>query len=650
LESVIEPSDSFSEKVDPAENLKATLLNRRNYNRYFINEFPVKDIGAIIEIAKGGMRIKKFINEEITDSQLTIPIISHEIKTDIVWQDSNYIGLRFEREFDIAHLVKKIAKRIKDPDIKPERFVSDYAITAYTKKDILSTFINLMAELENPETDITQLKIYVKEISDVYRETGKLEDEKSGGNEEIKEPASSGPIGLERLLIREAVAISDTGVEINNADFAIARLGLDSVKKISTDFIRKNISEIEISMSEFNNYESYHILKSVMFKHLAPFFGFKDEEGEGSLLLALETQGIDILMTVSLADSQGIRAYYISPERVYSEISRHYENNRFGRDLLSINKLYFEKNLGMFNDHYDGYILAHLMLNPCYTLSNDIRLIITKRKLIFSFLAYLTFIAISFIIDKDREGGSVLINILSRTGMDEGEIMVFLNERISEANNVLKSLGLKKKIASVTLPHSSFKNASYLHKGIHYKYFMQSFENFVMMKSINRMALRYEDPKYTHFILKKLITSDDFGLKSKSFCVIPCKNISHDELYIEDFSFFDLVIFKDIDRLPVSHMKEFVKLWESFEGKIIATFSSFSFLDIDNKDLYLLLKNHIVDFPSYFSNKEIYERMIDQTINYIKPYVGEHEADKNDYLKDVYSMDYIKTSELTSYV
>jgi hypothetical protein len=507
-----------------------------------------------------------------------------------------------------------------------------------------------MAELENPETDITKLKIYVEEISDVYRETVEQEDEKSGKNEKIKKPASIGPIGLERVLIREAVAISETGVEIRDADFAIAILGLDSVKKISTDFIRKNISKIEISMSEFNNYESYHILKSVIFKHLAPLFAFKDEQGEGSLLLALETQGIDILMSASLADSKGIRAYYISPERVYSEISRHYEGNRFGRDLLSINKLHFKKNLDMFNDLYDGYILAHLMLNPCYTLSNDIRLIITKRKLSFSFLAYLTFIATSFIIDKDREIGSVLINILSRTGMDEGEILDFLNERISEANHVLESLGLKKKIASVKLPHSSFKIGNYLHKDIHYKYFMKSFKNFNMMKSINRMALRYEDTKYTHFILNKLMTSGDFGLKAKVYCVIPCKNISHDELYIEDFSFYDLVIFKDIDRLPVSHIKEFVKLGDSFEGKIIATFNSFSFLDFDNKDLYPLLKNHIVDFPSYFSNKELYERMIDHTIDYIKPFTGEHEADKNDYLNDVYSMDYIKTSELKSYV
>ena len=97
-------------------------------------------------------------------------------------------------------------------------------------------------------------------------------------------------------------------------------------------------------------------------------------------------------------------------------------------------------------------------------------------------------------------------------------------------------------------------------------------------------------------------------------------------------------------------MKAFVKLWNGFEGKIIVTFSNLSFLDFDNADLYLLLKNHIVDFPSYFSNKEIYEKMIDHTVNYMKPYIGEREIDKTKYYDDVFSMDYIKTNELQSYV
>ena len=164
------------------------------------------------------------------------------------------------------------------------------------------------------------------------------------------------------------------------------------------------------------------------------------------------------------------------------------------------------------------------------------------------------------------------------------------------------------------------------------------------------MAVRYEDEAYAHFILNKFIVIDTYGLNSNVCCVIPCKNISDNELYLGDFSFFDLIILKDIDKLSSSHRNDLLKLWNSFEGKIIATFSNYSFLDFDNEDLYRLLKDHIVDFPSYFSNEKIYEKMIDHAAGHLKPYMGEKEIDRKNYLGDFYSMNYIKMNEVGSYV
>jgi hypothetical protein len=646
IKSLNQSSLNDNQDGEPLSNI---FLNRRHDNRYIVSEFPVKDIGSIIEISRLGMKIRKLHSEDIPGPVLAVPIVDHDIEAEIVWQDKNYIGLRYEHEFDVAHLVETITKKIKEPEISSKKTILDHEIASYTKKDIFSPFINLMAELENPDTDITKLQAYVEEISKACRQTnvqeGKVPDEveESTGTES----GTGEPANLEETLIHEArIAFSETGTEIKDADFAIARLGLNSVRKISTDFIRNNISELKFPLSNFTNYESYHILTIVIFKHLTHFFNYNDKQGHGSLLLATETKGLDILMNVSSEDSSAVKNYYISPQRVYSEISRLYEKKQFGRDLLLVNKYHFETKLGMFEDIYDGYILAHLIFNPFYTISSSIKFTFTKKKLVYSFLAYLTMIATTFIIDKGKESGAVLIKKLTRTGMDEGEIMVFLNERINEVNDILKNLGLSGKIANVTLPHSSVKSAGYLPKDIHSKYFMKSFEDFTVMKSIKRMALQYEDDAYTHFILNKLMIAGDFGLNAKIYCVIPCRNIAHDELYLEDFSFFDFVVFKDIDNLPESHMKEFVKLWESFEGKIIVTFSKYSFLDFNNPELYLLLKNHIVDFPSYFSNIGIYEKMIDHTANYLKPYMLGHEVDRNRYLNEVCSMDYIKRSEL----
>lgn len=379
------------------------------------------------------MKIKKTAGDEIKDAELMVPIVGHEIRAVVIWQDKNHIGLRYKHEFNTVKLVKKITKRVKEPEFHPRKIISDSDIAAFRKKDILSSLINLMAELENPDTDITKLQLYVEEISKVCRETGDNKGKWPEESEEIR-----GPENLEEKL--------------------------------------------------------------------------------------------------------------------------------------------------------------------------------------------------------------------KKTGMSESQIIVFLNERINEANHILKGLGLHGKINSASLPQSSFKIEGYFPRNIHFRYFLQSLKDFNLMNSINRMAIRYEDEAYTHFILNKFMIAGDLGFKSKAYCVIPCQNISHDELYLEDFSFFDLVIFKDIDSLPISHMREFIKLWNRFDGKMIVTFSNYSFLDSDSKDLYLLLKSHIVDFPSYFLNNGAYEKMIDHTINYLHPYMSGKVINKSSYLTDFFSMNYIKLNELQSYV
>jgi hypothetical protein len=612
-----------------------------------VKEFSVGDIGSVVQISMGGMIIQKAGKEVIEEAELIIPLLDHEIHTEIIWQDKDSLGLRYADEFDAAPLIKTLIHKIREPEPRPEKIISDNLFPGIMKRDLLSSCINLMEELEDPDIDPAHLKIYVEEIGNVCRETAAPKEMTSDVSEEIDASESAEPEDLETLLNHEARrALSDPNVEIRDIDFAIARLGLDAVKKIAEEFLRKKLSDRETSLPGFPEYESYVILKTVIFKRLTQFFGFTDKEGEGRLLLSLETKGIEMLMSLSSGDAKKLKEYYISPQRVYSEISRTYEKNCFGTDLLSLNKVYFEHIMGRCEDLYDGYVLAHLMLNPCCTPGSSIKLTLTNRQLIFSFLVYLAVIATKFVIDKDRESAFVLVHMLKRAGLDEGRVMEFLNDGITEANELLKKLGLSAHIRGSRLPGASFKIDSYLHKGIHYKYLVNSFKDFSVLKSMKRMALRYEDDGYTHFILNKLLIADDIGLNAKAYCVIPCSNISEHELYIDEFSYFDFVIFKNVDSLPVSHIKEFVKLWNSFEGKIITTFSTYSYLDFDNKDLYLLLKDYIVDFPSYFSDRGIYERMIDHTIKSLKPYRGEQVIDREKYSGETCSMNYIKSCEL----
>jgi len=621
------------------------FLGVRKYNRYPVNKIVVKDVGLVIEMSIGGMKIRKSFSDEFEAPELNLTIYDRPVTAEIVWQNKEYMGLKFQHSPEFDQLIKDNVKRVRKIDITPDRIITDNEIAGITERDLFGTFMNLIVELESPGTNLSRLRHYVDDISETLQSMDENDDEQEEAL--MTEEGAGKPSDLKELLIREANKSFDEDGEINNVDFAIARLGLDSVKDISSKYLREEISRLELPLSGFKNYEAYNILNTVFFKRLIPFFAFEDERGNGNLLLSLETKGINLIMDISRKDLSG---YYTSPSRVYSEVSRVYEVKYFGRDLLSVNKSYFENNMGMFKDLYSGYIMAHLILNPCYNLDKNIKLSLTKKKLIFSFIAYITLIATKFIIDRDKNSGVVLVNILKKTGIEQSKIMDFLIDCVTEVNDILKKLDLKGRIGNISLPSSTFKIDSYLAKGSHFKYLMKSMSDFSAMRSIKRMALRYEDSSYAHYILGKFMTADDYGLNSKLCCVLPCNNISDEPFYIEDFYYFDVLVLKDIDRLPSSHIKDFINLWDNFEGKIIVTLSVYSFLDFNNKNLHNLLRKHIVDFPSYFSGKGVYERMIDHTIRYITPYIGEHEVDKTKYMGDIVSMDYIKVNELHSYL
>jgi len=621
-------------------------LNRREHIRYFVKEYSAGDIGRIMEMSSSGMRIRKADVQDIKGPSLIITLFNTEIKADIVWQDKYFMGLKCVYGFDVASLIKKVAVNLRNYEFRTSKPVTDDAISEITGQDVFSACLNLIEELEGPDIDMNKLTKCIEALSEPLMETTGDEEAGPETGGDIKD---AGPSGLGGLLIREALRVSSArSVDVTTIDFAVARLGLEAVKKISRSFVREKLADLDIPLSGFTNYASFIILKTVFFRRLSHFFGFEDEESEGRLLLSLETKGIEILMDLRSADSNDLKHYYTSSTRVYSEISRIIERNNFGRDILLINKSYFENRLGMFEDLYDGYVLAHLVLNPSY-MPDNIKLTLTKQKLVYAFLVYLTFIATEFILDRDREGAISCIHMLKRAGMNEDKIKDFLDAAATESNQVLGNLGLKGNIRTGTLPHTPFKIDGYLHKGIHFKYLLKAFDDFSTLKSVRRIAVRYEDESYAHFILGKFMIAEDTGLNSKAFCVIPCRNISEQEMYLEEFALFDIIILKDVDSLERSQLRAFMKLWDSFEGKIIVTFSSGSFLDFDRRDLYLLLKDHIVDFPSYFADRRIYERMIDHTIDQLKPFIGGREIDRNRYAGNICSMAYIKGNELRSY-
>ncbi len=618
-------------------------LNQRKHDRYFIAEIPIEGIGSIVEVSRKGLKVRKAPGFAANTPTLSFKISTLDIKTDVRWEDKSFIGLQLAGAFNDPKFIIKRIKKPKEAVVPPQMRVSDKAIQQYRKDEILSKMVNLLMEADSPEPNIGKIGIYIDEISSLQEEENKAEEgSKVAEGDKLDEETIIAPkenqLSLKDELLARAIS-SDAGSQTSalNVTFAINMLGLDNLREILRNYVHKRIFKSEDSLSAFKDCETYNILKSAVFKNLCSFFGFSDIQREGNALLACEIVGVEIL----IKESSGILDnFYKSTSRLYSEVSLMYEKALFGVDPVLINKYYFEKGMGAFEELYSGYVLSHNTINPHYSPSEKIKISLTKNELIFSYIAYLTFLTVKFIMDRDKESGFVMVKRLRGKGMDDKKIMEFLDKSVSDTKTILKDFAVKGSFSRPALPAGSFTIENYFGKDIGFEHLLKSFGNF------SRMALRYEDASYAHFILGNIIDFEGLGLNSKTFIVVPCKNVSENQWYVEDFSYFDFLVFKDINKLPAFLMSAFVKLWNSFEGQIIATFSNLDFLDFTNPQLYALLNSCIVDFPSYFLNDSVYKKMIEHSVNYLKPYIGKQQVDINRYLNEVYTMDHIKTDIL----
>ena len=620
-------------------------LNRRKHDRYFIEDIPVDGIGQIGEVSRKGLKIKKMSGFTAKGQTLDFKLASLEIQTEVRWEDKDFLGLQFAGAFNDPKFIVKRIKRPTESAIPPQMKVPEGAIQQYKKDEVLNKVVNLLMEIDTPEPNMRKIGLYVDEIAGLEEkkrqaeEAGKTEEEAAGETGKKEQT-------LKDELIERAVS-SSAGNEsgIKDINFAINRLGSDNVRVILRNYVHKRIFQSENAFSVFEGCEVYDILKSAVFKKLCSIFGSSDIQPEGNALLSCETVGVEIL----IRESSGILDnYYKSPSRLYSEISRMYEKSLFGLDPIQINKYYFKNVLGAFEDLDSGYVLAHSTLNPHYSPPEDIKISLTKNGLLFSYIAYLTFLAVNFIIDRDKESGTILTKRLRGRGMDDKKVLDFLDKAVNETKTIMKDFGVTGSVTRPQLPADPLTLDSHFVTNKRFEHLMQTFRDFKNMNP-GRIALRYEDDSYAHFTLGRIINTENFGLNSKAFIVVPCNNLSEDYWYIRDFADFDLLVFKDIHKLTEFHMNTFIKLWNSFEGQIIATFSNLGFLDFTRPQLYSVLNAHIVEFPSYFFSKDnsVYRRMVEYSVNGLKPYLAGQIIETDKYLNsEIYSMKCVKTDLL----
>ncbi|WP_297888253.1 hypothetical protein [Sulfurihydrogenibium sp.] len=125
--------------------------------------------------------------------------------------------------------------------------------------------------------------------------------------------------------------------------------------------------------------------------------------------------------------------------------------------------------------------------------------------------------------------------------------------------------------------------------------------------------MRTQDTAFSGYILNYLINDVEIGLSSKTFIIIPAEDIQNpDSLLVENLSGFDIIYFKNLDKLSPMIYREFYKLWKNFEGIIMGDYSYYSFIDFDSQkvQLFHIIKDSKIDLPMITEEKAVYDFIV----------------------------------------
>ncbi|MEO5361675.1 MAG: hypothetical protein H7843_14730 [Nitrospirota bacterium] len=516
-----QPKEAIIKTAQPIQMLYD--INKRGSIRYLLKPISQGKVGVLVNISRTGCRIKKAIVEQIDYVNIRIHLGIMTLNAQIVWQDEDFLGIEFISGFGDAGFISRHMMRIKEGNFHPLKSICIETIMGFMSKDPFSLMLNLMAEIESPHSNINRLKSLIIKLPNLAPE----------------------------IVTKAGITKTEDELELRDVDQAVKRLGMDAVKKDVLGYIMANREALESAHPKNSLYESMKVVKKVFFDILAPFFGYKCNTGLVDNLASVEYEGIDLILEKN-EDNPQVKEFYASPKKIYSEMTRFCERLDFGRDLLNINRINL-KSRKTLSELFDGYILAHMMLNPMYTTDSYVEVNVNKVNLSFAYITFLTFISVQAIIEKDPASIAVFIDRLHITGMDSSHISSFVSNYISEVNRTMVDLG---RSSNLKPPPSGkgFKFADYIAlKDIpQYSRFIKPFKE---LEAIKRLVIAYEDEAYAHFILGKILFAEDMGLNTKAYCVIPCENLSTNEIQFDAFSYFSIVILKNVDQLKKFHLK-----------------------------------------------------------------------------------------------
>ncbi|NPA03310.1 MAG: HDOD domain-containing protein [Epsilonproteobacteria bacterium] len=573
-------------------------LERREHNRYLVEGLKTS-LGEAVEVSLDTIAIEPAEGKFEIGNFLEFTIEDEQFEGEVIRVQSNLVVFKLTSTIPYD-LIKNRIKKVEDSPfdlgdvcIKRELVNSDEDLEKNR------AVVNLMLELDDPNTNIEK---FIHNIEALPK--------------------------LTQMILEKANSIEVArGAKVTNLSAAVARLGFEEVKRIVYEYINFDVNLANKSLPNFKDFEAYYLLLNAVFRKLAKVANFKDIRSEGQSLLSMSTMGAVLLAR----EDEKLSSYYDSISNLFGFEMRVLERNRYCTDIIDINRLYFFETLRVFTSLFDGFAMANLLLYPSYSLQFDITT--GDRKFRYAYISYLAILALKFILDRDKYSGYIFYNRMRKFGYGIGDTKELLEALIAEVKQKLNKLGISYQPSSLDIPSPNISLKSYLGgNNIYYEYFMEKIKQFD--EEATRLAIRYEDEQYAHFVLEKVLNAYEFGFKHLPFIIVPCENIADEHLTLEQFRAFDIVIFKNIHKLPRELYDDFRKIWRDFEGKIIATYDNNAMIDFETPELFKMLIKFNVDFPSYFKNPIIYNNMLNHSIKGINSFLGFPRCDLENFKED----------------
>ncbi|MRJ02755.1 MAG: HDOD domain-containing protein [Epsilonproteobacteria bacterium] len=582
------------------EELSFKALTKRAYPRYLVENLSAS-LGKVIDISKNSVLFAASGLKE--GDYLDVEIDGKSYEGSVARTYGNKVVLRFDQEFP-KELIESHMKKVTHEPLKPQRTLDTASISNESDVQSDKAIINLMLEIEDPNTNIAKFRENIEALP------------------ELKEKI---------LSMANSIEIGGRG-RISDVGSAVTRLGFEAIKRIVYQYVMYEASLSHNDLKYFENFELYNIFLGATFKKISPLFSFKDTKNEGQSLLTMSSVGALVISR----ECPEIAPLYRGVEELYSYPMRMVERWKCGYDFLEIDGHYFTKDLQVFKYLYDGFVLANYMLYPHYSPQN-LKVSLSQRKLRFAYVSYLTLLAQKFVFAKDKNSGFILLQRMQRLGFTLQEAKQWLDFIIENTNKKVARIGLEKKIPKPDMPNQMISLESYLGSGGYAAYFLEKIDD--LSREAQRLAIRYEDEAYSHYVLDIVLNHERFTFLTMPFAIIPCDVLEDDELPLAMLEGFDLLIFKNIDRLDRRLFKEFEKIWKDFEGKIIVTFSTYSMIEYDQPHLYEVVREQIVDFPSYYQSTLLHMKMVNTACSQLNRLFGEKICDIEDFKGEMIDME-----------